>query len=165
MNHTRLIAAFMGYTYYHPGVDIDYSDCGGLYTKYEVFSKVQIEVDEYDDQCHFKKLPNPDYNVDGEVKWNRDVETLGWDTLSSGKFMIKKVSDDYYSDIQFKDYHESWDQIMPVVKSILVDREVPKKETKGWYAYHSIEMKLAMVDIKSVHKDVIEYIEWHNYEN
>ena len=51
-----LIRKFMGYKY-HEVVDIDYSDCGGVYTKTKIYSKHPIPVEKYieDNQCYLKK--------------------------------------------------------------------------------------------------------------
>ena len=65
----RKLAEFMGYTFYHKGVDIDTSDIGGIYERFEVFSKVPIMVDEYpeEDQYYFSDFPNPDFKNAKEV--------------------------------------------------------------------------------------------------
>lgn len=102
----RLIAEFMGYTYYHKGVDIQ--DEYKLTERKEIFSKVPIEVKEYpdDDQYYFKDLPNPDYQNEKSKRWRSDWETLGWDTLNR---------ENYITDLK---YYYSWDWLMPVVERI-----------------------------------------------
>ena len=77
----KLIAEFMGYIYYHSGVDIDNSDCGGIYEKTEVFSKVPILVNDYDECVYFKDVPNPDYRKVNTM-WNNDIEFISWSTLN-----------------------------------------------------------------------------------
>lgn len=103
-NGNRLIAEFMGYTYYHKGVDIDYSDIGGLYERFEVFSKVPILVDEYpeDDQYYFSRMPNPDYGNKNNPRWNPNLEKLEWNSIN---YM------EYKTDLK---YYEDWNQLMPV---------------------------------------------------
>ena len=91
----KLIAKFMGYKYYHPGVDVDTSECGGCYERFEVFSKIPIETDEYpeDDQFYIKDT------------WYMKV----WD--EGGYFHEAK-------------YHESWDCLMPVVEKLQNTEEI-----------------------------------------
>lgn len=67
----KLIAEFMGYIHYHPGVDIEYE----YETKREeVFSKVPIEVVHYsdDEEISFKDESFRDYLTDLEYhkNWN-----------------------------------------------------------------------------------------------
>ncbi len=102
----RKIAEFMGYIHYHKGVDIDYSDCGGCYDKYEVFSKTPILVDEYEDstQCYFSDVPNPDFKNENNPQWNSDYETLSWATLNEYKTELN--------------YHADWNQLQEVVDKI-----------------------------------------------
>lgn len=108
--NNRLIAEFMGYYYYHPGVDIDVSDIGGIYERKEVFSKVPIVVKKYpeDDQYYFGKVPNPDYGKKDkkDITWRTDREFLDWNSLNYNQ---------YITDLK---YHESWDWLMLVVEKI-----------------------------------------------
>lgn len=84
----RLLVEFMGYTYYAPFVLIDFSDCGGLYDAFEVFSKVPIEVADYGDQVYFKELPNPDFGYPGRT-WNSSIKELSWGSLNSGQYLLE----------------------------------------------------------------------------
>ncbi len=105
----RLIAEFLGYKYYHAGIDIDYSDCGGIYDRKEIFSKAPILSKDYpdSDQYYFADLPNPDYNNPSFVtKWRTDFKTLSWDSLNSGQWI---------TDL---DYHSNWNSLMNVVEAI-----------------------------------------------
>lgn len=83
----RLIAEFMEYKYYHKGVDIDYSDIGGLYERFEIFSKTPILVQEYpeDDQYYFASIPNPDFGKQKPKRWNPSIEFLDWGNLNEYK--------------------------------------------------------------------------------
>lgn len=94
----RKITEFMGYIYYHKGVDIDTSDCGGIYDRYEIFSKVPILVDEYpnEDQYYFSELPNPDFRNNDNPKWNPDYDKLSWATLNYHSY---KTSLEYHTDL------------------------------------------------------------------
>ncbi len=105
----RLIAEFLGYKYYHAGIDIDYSDCGGIYDRKEIFSKVPIISQDFpeNDQYYFAELPNPDYKSDKPVTtWNTHIETISWSTINSGKWI---------TDL---DYHSDWNSLMKVVEAI-----------------------------------------------
>lgn len=99
----KLIAEFMGYIYYHKGVDIDYSDIGGLYERFEVFSKVPILVDEYpeENQYYFSRIPNPDFGNKNNPNWNPNLEKLEWNSVNYR---------DYKTDLK---YYENWNQLMP----------------------------------------------------
>lgn len=101
----RLIAEFMGYIHYHPGIDIDYYECGGFYTRKEIFSKVPILAEEYpeDDQYYFATVPNPDYqSSDKSRRWNPQIRYLSWATINGGE---------YTYDL---DYNTNWNSLMKV---------------------------------------------------
>lgn len=85
----RLLVEFMGYTYYAPSVLIDYSECGGLYTSFEVFSKVPIDIDDYGDEVYFKKLPNPDFKNENPKHWENYIDELAWDILNRDKYLLE----------------------------------------------------------------------------
>lgn len=106
----RLIAEFMGYIYYHKGVDIDFSECGGIYDRFEIFSKVPILVDEYpnEDQYYFSEIPNPDFGNKNNPKWNSDLEKLGWESLNFWNYKTRNGIN----------YHESFDTIEEVIEKI-----------------------------------------------
>lgn len=79
----KLIAEFLGYKYYHPGIDIEW-DCG--YERKEVFSKVPIETNEYpdSDQYYFKDNFNwENYITDLEYHKN-------WNSLMPVVFKITR---------------------------------------------------------------------------
>ncbi len=104
----RKIAEFMGYIHYHKGVDIDTSECGGIYDRCEVFSKVPILVDEFpeSDQYYFSDLPNPDFGNNDNPRWNSDYKELSWATLN------------YHSYRTSLAYHNDWNQLQEVVEKI-----------------------------------------------
>lgn len=104
----KIIAKFMGYIYYHPGVDVDYSDCGGIYNRVEVFSKIPILVNEYpeDDQYYFTELPNPDYGKEEPERWRSDLKTIPWDSIHGKEYTT-----------QLK-YDKSWNSLMKVIEKI-----------------------------------------------
>lgn len=103
----RLIAEFMGYIYYHKGVDIDFSECGGIYDRCEIFSKVPILVNEYpeNDEYTFKEVPNPDFGKEKPDRWNPSIEFLDWGNLNEYKTELK--------------YHNDWNKLMPVYIKIV----------------------------------------------
>lgn len=140
----RKIAYYMGYVYYHPGVDIDVAECYGCdYQRFEIFSRIPILVSEYpdDDQYYFAELPNPDYQKEKPVEWGRDLKTIGWNTLNYGE---------YIRDLK---YHSDWNQLMPVCKKIID-------------SYHSnregIFRGLHLCDIDKTYDAVIDFIDWWN---
>lgn len=139
----RMIAEFMGYTYYHPGVDIDTSDCGGIYERFEIFSKIPIEVDEYpeSDQYYFKEIPNPDYKNENSTRWNSDFEFLGWDTINYSEYIM---------DLK---YHCDWNELMPVCKKI--DETYFDMRSKMFDGLRSM-------DIEKTYCGVIEFLQFFN---
>lgn len=135
----KLIAEYMGYVYYHKGVDIDDSDIGGLYTRYEIFSKTPILVDEYEqgDQYYFSQVPNPDFDKETPERWCNDIRTLNWSSLNH-----------YMTD---PEYHSSWDWIMPVCKKIL-DSEYDGHVWAG----------ITSIDLEKTFKSAVDFINKKN---
>ena len=104
----KLIAEYMGYKYHHPGIDIDESDCGGIYTRREIFSKIPIESQDFpeQDQYYFKDVKNPDYGNENPKRWRSDWEFLSWSSI---------YNDQYIAD---PTYDSDWNELMPVCKKI-----------------------------------------------
>lgn len=148
----KLIARFMGYKYYHPGVDIDYSECGGIYTRHEVFSKVPIEVDEFEHECHFKSVPKSiNYNNSKNVKDWAISEYVDWNRLNYDNYKID-------ADL---DYKNSWNLLMPVGEKIknLYDKknwhlneEMDNLYTVFKYALHSFNIQFFYKSIITILK-------------
>lgn len=101
----KLIAKFMGYIYYHPSIDIDYSQYGGMYEKFEVFAKTPILINECENTCYFADVPNPDYkNNDPSAHWRNDLKTLSWSSLNEYKTELN--------------YSTSWSDLIEVILQI-----------------------------------------------
>lgn len=168
-DENKLIAEFMGYIYYHPGVDIE-EEYG--YNRKEVFSKVPILIEEFpeEDQYYFKDLPNPDYKNTNTIQWRDDFETLGWNTLNYGE---------YITDLK---YDTSWDWLITVVEKIesikdeyhghfgvyissnnctiqatnfRPDKRIP--DPPHYFANYTLNSK-----IESTYQAAVEFIKWHN---
>lgn len=139
----RLIVEFMGYTFYHKGVDVDWSDVGGMYERKEIFSKVPILVDEYpsEDQYYFSEIANPDFRNHNNPKWRNDREKLCWGTINGGN---------YLTDL---DYHSNWNSLMPVCKKIIEMYFDMRSE---------IFDGLTSCDINKTHIAVVEFIKFWN---
>lgn len=106
-SNNKLIAEFMGYVYFEPDVLVDYSNCGGIEDKVDVYSKVPIEIKDYGEgQKYFKRLPNPDFGNENTTRWRSDLEELDWDTLNSGNYLTNLR------------YHNSLDSLIDVVNKI-----------------------------------------------
>jgi len=58
-------------------------------------------------------------------------------------------------------YDSDWNLLMPVIKKIM-EMDEPPKESKGWYAYCSIESHLSLVEVDRTYREVLEYINWYN---
>lgn len=153
----RLIAEFMGYTFYHKGVDIDWSDIGGLYERKEVFSKVPILVNEYpeDDQYYFSEIPNPDFGNNNNPKWRNDREKLCWSTVNGGN---------YLTDL---DYDSNWNSLMPVISKCYT--LPPPNNNEGWSKINRIQHRIPEYDIfgdniTNVFRHIVKFIDWYNQE-
>lgn len=151
--NNRLIAEFMGYTYFESGVLIDNSDCGGIYDATDVYSKVPIEVNDYpeDEQKYFKKLPNPDFGNENSTRWASNIEELGWDTLNWDKYITNLK------------YHESWDWLMPVVQKCCADIKAMGFDKRGsWNPQHGYVSDIYVMrldnPIEKVWEEVIKHI-------
>ena len=75
---SEVVAKYMGYKY-TAMIDIDFSDCGGLYDRCKVFSKIPLEIDSYPDSdqyyikvgWHQKANENGGYLINPDfVNWN-----------------------------------------------------------------------------------------------
>lgn len=148
----RLIAEFLGYTYYHKGVDIDRSDIGGLYTRHEIFSKVPILVKEYpdDDECYFARLPNPDYGNENSKMWRSDIKELDWNTINHREFI---------TDLTF---HSSWDSLMPVLSKI-GDLKGEDRNVKRWNTIADIA--LPSFNLEWCFHEAVCYLKWLKTKN
>ena len=146
----KLIAAFLGYKYYHKGVDIDESECGGIYTRKEIFSKVPILVDEYkkENQYYFSNLPNPDYKKKNPKKWSSDLEFLSWSTLNS---------ENYITDLK---YNLSWDELIPACKKW--DKLNPISTPDYIKLCDLLDNLVSMYEINPVFSQLVKNIKWHN---
>ena len=95
----KLIAHFMGYTYFEPDVLVDYSLCGGIYDKVDVYSKVPIEIRDYGDEERYF--------------------AYDWDVLNSGQFLTEPTYHscwnsimevlDKISKLDLKEFCYEWD--------------------------------------------------------
>ncbi len=164
--NNRTIAEYMGYIYYHKGIDVNDDYCGGMYTRTEIFSKVPILSKDYEenDQYYFADVPNPDFGkLTGERKWRDDIETLGWDTINSTK---------YITDL---DYDWNWNSLMPVIDKIEAsgyDFDMSKKEgskrkiteCRIWYSISNWEdiYNASESRIEAAYKTVVGFIKWEN---
>ena len=105
--YNKEIAKFMGYIYYHPGVDVEDD---GLSCIKEIFSKVPIEVVKFEDEeypfYYFNQVSNPDFGKENPKHWNSDIETLPWCTINYQEFI---------TDL---DYNNNWNSLMEVVEKI-----------------------------------------------
>jgi len=159
MNNTkennRKIAEFMGYEHYHQGIDIDDGTVGGIYDRFEIFSKTPILAEEYpeDDQYYFASVPNPDYLKPGKTKWRTDLKSLSWASLN-----------EYIYDVK---YHKRWGWLMPVankINEVMVDYTEPHKHSDIFKAHDELECELMNVDFEAIYKTIIKFIDAYNYD-
>lgn len=143
MNNTKLIAKFIGYKYYFRSVSIDASDCGGIYTSCEVFSKVPILIDTYK------------YDDYEEHFFSDDWHKLG---INCNNYFLKPF-DDRYNDISFKDYNESWDELIPVIKKI---SESVGEDLFLFKSFQTIRSSYSDFNREECCSNVIKFIELYN---
>lgn len=145
----KSIAKFMGYIYYEPLVLIDYSNCGGVYTEHEIFSKVPIEVIRYEKQVYFNDVENPDYNKAGGT-WRSDYRLISWDSLNRENFIMELK------------YDISWDAIIEVCRKCK-DIVLIENLTCLDFYFKEINNCLLEYDLEKVYNSVIKFIK--SYEN
>lgn len=78
------------------------------------------------------------------------------------KITNKLISD--FMETGIWEYHDDWNLLMSVVDKIdRIETEIKlPKESKGWYAYYSLETCLSMADKPMAVKTMVEFIEWYN---
>ena len=151
--NNKLIANFMGYKYYHPGVDIDTSDCGGIYERLEMFSTIPIETNEYpkDDQYYVKN----DYYIKsngilGNVYFHEAKYHSSYDWLMPVLEKIRQITTFSYINIYNKGITTGCE-----IRIFNIDNEelfytYPKLNTEGQ----------KLIDI--VYLAIINFIKWYN---
>jgi len=148
----KLIAYYMGYIYYHKGIDMDFSDCGGIYDRYEVFSKVPILSNDYEDydQYHFKEILNPNSNKENEFS----REKICWSSINY---------ENYIYNLQ---YDKSWDWLMPVCQQI-VKNHIRINDSAWPYIEAMTLMRKGAIefDFKKTLNGVISFIKWWNKQD
>ena len=157
--NNRKIAEFMGFTHYHPGIDIDDGTVGGIYNRFEIFSKIPILAEEYpeDDQYYFSNIPNPDYGKPGKTQWRNDLRTIPWDAMN----------DEYIYDVR---YHEKWGWLMPVaqkIKDMMIDQDYEPSihaYSDMFKAINELECALMNVEFKEIYKSIILFIDAYEYK-
>lgn len=133
-----LMRIFMGYIH-HKQVLVDFSDCGGIYDKTDIYSKVPILCDEYDDD---------DTQIYLKDNW--------WNANSRMFF--------YKLDINDLSYNTSWDWLMPVAKkcSDLINL-VSDDESEYLFVHaYSINKNLLEMNITNLWRAVVAYIQKYN---
>lgn len=143
----KAIAEFMGFIYYQPLVHFDID---GVATMADIFSKVPIDVKNYDGANYFEDLPNPDFGNPDSKQWNPSFRWLNWQTLNHGKYIY---------DLE---YNTSWDWLMPCVKKVsdLID-------SGNLYGldidfFKSMQDWILSVNIENAWSDLVEIIQWYN---
>lgn len=133
LSDNERIARWMGFKF-HEIADIDYSDCGGIYTRKDVYSKVEIPMDKYYDADQF-------YIRDED--WAPEIGDVIYGTLK---------------------YDTSWEWLMPVVQKIErikgVHCVISEVGCDIYFFGNGIYAR-EETKIKTVYKAVLEFIEWH----
>jgi hypothetical protein len=131
-----VIRIFMNYEF-HKQVLVDFSDCGGIYDRIDMYSKVPIEYTEYDEEQI--------YLVDG------------WWGKNSNDFFYKDVNEDCK-------YNTSWDWLIPVAKKCSGHINlVTEAESEYLFAFaFGINLKLLEMEIEGLWQAVVDYIKRYN---
>lgn len=144
IENNKLIANFLGYTYYQENV---YQETDlGLDRLVTILSKTPIQCETYDngETYHLSELPNPDYETDfPHPRWRTDLKTLPWECLND--YLI-------LNDI---DFHFNWNSLMKVCKHI-IDMYFDNR-TK-------IFQGLSNCDIEKTYEGVVDFIKFWNDE-
>ncbi len=135
----KLIVVFMGFIH-HTTVDIDDSDCGGIYTKTKIWSKIPIEVDGYPDDKQFY-LKEDWKHEDDEVIYGDLKYSSSWDWLMK---VITKLQKECDTDVRMTQYYTQ-------VLSLRYD--------KAHFLQQYDNDKL-----KTTYAAVVEFIKWWNRE-
>ena len=61
------------------------------------------------------------------------------------------------------EYHESWDWLIPVVEKCLIGEA--EQPLQARILINKIYEALCNTNVKDTHKEVIEFIKWHNEQN
>ena len=150
--NNKIIAEFMGYKYFEPNVSIDYSDCGGIYELYEVYSKIPIEVERYENGTYFKDIPNPDYKKTNPAYFRNDLEKLDWSSIYSSEILIGELK-----------YHNEWNWLIPVCKKWYDLYYIINTNNLDEYNNHTLELNdlILFFDIDKVYQQLITCIKWY----
>lgn len=134
----KIIAYFDGYIHYHKGVDIDMVDCGGIYKKMEVFSRVPIDVEDYKDQVYLKDgwWSKNGKNFSFTLKYKTD-----WNVLMPVCLKAKLILQEYKQVVTEED-GELFKECIDLVSDI-------KAKAMGF-------------EIEPVYEALVKFIKWHN---
>jgi hypothetical protein len=157
----------MGYKF-HERVDIDDSDCGGIYTRTDVYSTVPILVDRYPDplydQCYFKDgwQPVPG-TIYGKLKYDSSFEWIH-------KVIERIESLGYYTMISYRrggegNFHEMLildkDQENHIIAETLY-RAVDEDESIAIAWINEAEKK---TKLEAMYRAVVNFIKYYNQLN
>lgn len=161
-----LIRKFMGFIH-HEVVDIDFSDCGGLYTKTDVYCKdfIPIEKYPYDDQSYLKE----DWVVEvgsviyGKLKYHESMDWLL-------PVITKIESFGYCNSIKYRQSGDSFFHDMVFYDKDINNLIVAETYAPGVDEEHHIS--IAWVDeaekktkLEVVYRAVVNFIKYYNHKN
>jgi hypothetical protein len=166
VKHTNyLIRNFMGYKY-HEIVDIDYSDCGGIYTKTHVYSKVPIPVKKYPDQHYLEDhwVVGPGDVIYGELKYHKSWDWLmpvieQIESLKYRTFMTyRKSAEGMFHQMVISDSKYDYDTVVAETLESAIDEE--PHIVLAW-----IEEAENKTKIQAAYRAVINFIKYYNQIN
>lgn len=153
-----LIRNFMGLIY-HEVVEIDYSDCGGLYTRTSVYSSTPILVE---DQFYLKEewKPAPD-TIFGNLKYDSSldwllpvitkIESLGY----RNSITYRQSGDSFFHEMLF--YDKDYDYL-----SIVAETYAPAIGEEQSIAIEWIDNAEKKTKLEAVYRAVINFIKFYN---
>lgn len=163
-NQNDLIRKFMGFNY-HERVDIDYSECGGIYTRTDVYCKHEIEVNKYpdDNQFYLKDYWTADYDnvIYGKLKYHSSmdwllpviskIESMGYQNTIS----YRHGGQGNFHEMLFYDIHLDY-------LSIIAETFSPGIGEEDHIAIAWINEAEKKTKLEAVHRAVVNFIKYYN---
>ena len=160
-----LICNFMGFIH-HEVVDIDYSDCGGIYTRTDVYSKTPILVEKYpeQDQYYLKDEWKPEPGtIFGKLKYDSSFEWIH-------KVIEKIESLGYPTSIQYRAsrdgmFHDMWIMDKDEVNHIIAETLSPAVDEEESIAIAWIDEAEKKTKLEAMYRAVVNFIKYYNQTN
>ena len=150
----KLIAEFLGFKF-HKKLDIDFSDCGGIYDRTDVWSKVEILSEDYpeSDQFYISDEWKPAIGdvIYGELEYHEN-----WSWLMPVVEKIEAIYDKHHG---YFGIHISSNSCS--IQGTYLHKAIKNLSEYG-YVYMSDPNAIFSTKIESTWYNVVEFIKWYN---